>query len=98
MAKSQTPTKTDIDESQLSARERRQCQRLYFDFQQSNLREILGARVLWPDETATEVFDMSYSGAAMRVPKKRALKRGEILPLQIQLGHEDSVPVDAEIV
>ncbi|MCC7405280.1 MAG: PilZ domain-containing protein [Bdellovibrionales bacterium] len=91
-------TKTSFDDSQLSPQERRQCPRLYFDFQQGSLREILGARILWPNESTTEVFDMSYSGAALRVPKKAALKAGEIHHLHIQLGDQPAVPVDAEII
>ncbi|MCB0386167.1 MAG: hypothetical protein KDD43_12305, partial [Bdellovibrionales bacterium] len=62
--------KPEFDESKLSPKERRQYQRLYFDFQQGQLREILGAEVVWPDGSRVEIYDMSYSGAALRLPKK----------------------------
>ncbi|MCB0364519.1 MAG: PilZ domain-containing protein [Bdellovibrionaceae bacterium] len=90
--------KTEFDESKLSAKERRQYQRLYFDFQQGRLRQILGAEVIWPDDSCAEVYDMSYSGAALRLPKKLRVKRGEFYRLKIALGQNLPIEVEAEII
>lgn len=87
-----------FDESQLSPQERREFQRLYFDFQQGQLRQILGAQVSWPDQSQGEIYDMSYTGAAVRRPKKLEVKRGEFYRLQVQLGDQEPVEAEAEII
>lgn len=63
-----------------------------------DLKELIGARVTWPDRQVVDVFDMSYSGASMKKPDRLELEPGKELMLLWEIAGSSPFPVPCKLV
>lgn len=83
----------------VSGADRRRYPRLFLAGQDSEYREIAGAKILWPKQGQSVVYDMSYAGLAVECGGRTLqFKAGQHLEVGLKLPGQDPFPIAVDVV
>jgi hypothetical protein len=78
-------------------RDRRRFPRIFLQSAEE-FQKLVGAQVIWPSGSKTDVMDLSYTGAAVAQPSGNTLEKGNTLTLGFSFSGQQPVPVSARVV
>lgn len=79
--------------------DKRRFPRLFLAHEDSDYREIAGAKILWPKQGQSVVYDMSYAGLAVECGGRTLqFKAGQHLEVGLKLPGQDPFPIEVDIV
>ncbi|MGE3758714.1 MAG: hypothetical protein AB7H97_13215, partial [Pseudobdellovibrionaceae bacterium] len=79
--------------------DRRRYPRLFLAQLDSDYKEILGAKILWPREGQSVVYDMSYAGLAVECGGRTLqFKSGQHLEVGLKLPGQDPFPIEVDVI
>ena len=78
--------------------EKRKYTRVHFRGDIGEAYRILGARIVWPNQEVSDVFDLSFKGFAVSRPALVDLKPGALQSIRVELGERHGFLVPVRVV
>lgn len=77
---------------------RRRFPRINIRQELEKAKALIGASVDWLEDETSQMFDISYLGAAIERPKKFKAQSGDVISLQMKLGDFEPIQVEGLVV